>query len=179
MQENKRQNGEINSRSRWEIQSGERDTHTCTYTHSHLGRQTRLHDARRKLKSAASVTPEEREKVHKLCAFPWGVSAIPDEVKRMLAQGAPQHLAHAGQPEDRAAGQQPAAAENFKKKPLRFQFLYTNINFNLKSTQFELSKTRILSKTHIHTHIHVRTHSCHKHKHEDWFAYVLIRITYH
>ena len=38
------------------------------------------------MKSAASVTPEEREKVHKLCAFPWGVSAIPDEVKRMLAE---------------------------------------------------------------------------------------------
>ncbi len=64
-------------------------------------------------------------------------------------------------PARRAAGQLPAAGENFKKKPLRFQFLYTNINFNLKSTQFELSKTRILSKTHLHTHTHVRTHSCH------------------
>ncbi len=33
-----------------------------------------------------NLAPEEREKVHKLCAFPWGVSAIPDEVKRMLAE---------------------------------------------------------------------------------------------
>jgi len=81
-------------------------------------------------------------------------------------QGAPQHLAHAGQPEELPA-KSPPQAKIVKKKPLRFQFLYTNINFNLKSTQFELSKTRILSNTHMHTHIHVRTHSCHKHKHED------------
>jgi hypothetical protein len=96
-----------------------------------LGRQTRLHDARRKLKSAASVTPEEREKVHKLCAFPWGVSAIPDEVKRMLAQGAPQHLAHAGQPEELPANS-PPQAKILRKNRYVFNFFIQTLILNSK-----------------------------------------------
>ena len=74
-----------------------------------------------------------------------------DAEKNGNNQGAPQHLAHAGQPEELPA-KSPPQAKIVKKKPLRFQFLYTNINFNLKSTEFELSKTRILSNTHMHTH---------------------------
>jgi hypothetical protein len=55
-------------------------------------------------------------------------------------QGSRARRAGAGQPELRAAGQQPAAGEIFEAKTVIFRFLIKNINFLLKSTQLELRK---------------------------------------
>jgi hypothetical protein len=91
-------------------------------------------------------------------------------------QGAPQHFADAGQPEGLPANS-PPQAKIFEEKTVTFPFLNTNINFNLKSTQCELSKTHILSNTHSHTHTNAHTTVTNTNMKID--LYVMIRITYH